>query len=71
MIDDLSIFLSPGKISAKSFGVITSYAANTNQGIARDYNEDKVSVIINMKKPKSIKYFFYSEKKLAIILKYE
>ena len=52
MIDDDGIPLSPGKISAKSFGVITSYAANTNQGIVRDYNEDRVSVIINMNKPK-------------------
>ena len=52
MIDDTSILLTPGKISAKSFGVITSYAANTNQGIVRDYNEDRVSVIINMNKPK-------------------
>ena len=52
MIDDPNIPLSPGKISAKSFGVITSYAANTNQGIVRDYNEDRVSVIINMNKPK-------------------
>ena len=52
MIDDPSIPLSPGKISAKSFGVIASYAANTNQGIVRDYNEDRVSVIINMNKPK-------------------
>ena len=52
MIDDPNIPLSPGKISAKSFGVISSYAANTNQGIVRDYNEDRVSVIINMNKPK-------------------
>ena len=52
MLDDEGIPLSPGKISAKSFGVITSYAANTNQGIVRDYNEDRVSVIINMNKPK-------------------
>ena len=52
MIDDEGIPLSPGKISAKSFGVITSYAANTSQGIVRDYNEDRVSVIINMNKPK-------------------
>ena len=51
-IDDPTIPLTPGKISAKSFGVITSYAANTNQGIVRDYNEDRVSVIINMNKPK-------------------
>ena len=51
MIDDPSIPLSAGKISAKSFGVIASYAANTNQGIVREYNEDRVSVIINMNKP--------------------
>ena len=52
MIDDEEINLSPGKISSKSFGVIISYAANTNQGIVRDYNEDRVSVVINMNKPK-------------------
>ena len=52
MLDNEEIRLSPGKISAKSFGVIASYAANTNQGIVRDYNEDRVSVIINMNKPK-------------------
>ena len=52
MIDDKEIDLSPGKISSKSFGLITSYAANTNQGIVRDYNEDRVSVVINMNKPK-------------------
>ena len=42
--------LSQGKISSKSFGVITSYAANTHQGIVRNYNEDRVSIIINMNK---------------------
>ena len=41
----------PGKISTKSYGVIKSYAANTNQGIIRDYNEDRVSIIINITKP--------------------
>ena len=51
MIDDPYIYLTPGKISTKSFGVIASYSANTNQGIVRDYNEDRVSVIINMNKP--------------------
>ena len=55
MIDDPLIFLTPGKISAKSFGKIISYAANTNQGIVRDYNEDRVSVIINMNMPKYYK----------------
>ena len=52
MIDVKEIDLSPGKISSKSFGLITSYAANTNQGIVRDYNEDRVSVVINKNKPK-------------------
>ena len=42
--------LSQGKISSKSFGIITSYAANTHQGIVRNYNEDRVSIIINMNK---------------------
>ena len=44
-----------GKISSKSFGIITSYAANTNQGIVRNYNEDRVSIIINMNKPNNYK----------------
>ena len=48
MFDDPSITLTSGKISAKSFGLITSYAANTNQGIVRNYNEDRVSIIINI-----------------------
>ena len=54
---DINILSEPiqkfnqGKISSKSFGVITSYAANTNQGIVRNYNEDRVSIIINMNKP--------------------
>ena len=46
---------NPGKISSKSFGIITSYAANTNQGIVRNYNEDRVSIIINMNKPNNYK----------------
>ena len=41
----------PGKISSKSFGFINSYAANTNQGIDRNYNDDRVKIIINMNKP--------------------
>ena len=38
----------PGKVSRKSYGPIKAYAANTNQGITRDYNEDRVSIIINI-----------------------
>ena len=40
----------PGKVSRKSYGPIKAYAANTNQGISRDYNEDRVSIIININK---------------------
>ena len=58
---DLKMLLEPitkfnqGKISSKSFGIIKSYAANTNQGIVRNYNEDRVSIIINMNKPNTYK----------------
>ena len=40
-----------GKTSTKSMGIIHAYAANTYQGLIRDYNEDRVSIIINMSKP--------------------
>jgi len=32
--------------------VVVSYAANTHQGIIRNYNEDRVSIILNIIKPK-------------------
>ena len=41
----------PGKVSTKSYGPIKAYAANTNQGITRNYNEDRVSIIININQP--------------------
>ena len=41
----------PGKVSTRSYGPIKAYAANTNQGIVRDYNEDRVSIIININQP--------------------
>jgi protein phosphatase 2C family protein 2/3 len=39
------------KFASKSHGIIVSYAANTHQGIQRNYNEDRVSIILNMTKP--------------------
>lgn len=39
------------KISSRNFGKVKAYAANTSQGIIRDYNEDRVSIVINMVKP--------------------
>jgi len=45
----------PGKASKKSYGSINAYAANTNQGIVRNYNEDRVSINININQPKNYK----------------
>ena len=39
------------KTSTKSYGVIKGYSVNTNQGIIRNYNEDRVSIVINMNQP--------------------
>jgi len=41
----------PTKFSVKKNGVVKAYAANTNQGIVRNYNEDRVSIILNIMKP--------------------
>ena len=43
------------KFASKVHGLITSYSANTHQGIQRNYNEDRVSIILNMTKPASRK----------------
>ena len=45
----------PAKFASKTHGLITSYAANTRQGIQRNYNEDRVSIILNMTKPSNRK----------------
>lgn len=41
------------KYSSKSLGVIRAYSANTHQGTIRDYNEDRVSIILNIVRPSS------------------
>lgn len=41
------------KASVKKCGIVKAYAANTNQGIIREYNEDRVSIILNIMKPKN------------------
>lgn len=42
----------PTKCSVRDNGIVSAYAANTNQGIVRDYNEDRVSIILNILQPK-------------------
>ena len=41
----------PAKHSIKSFDSIISYGVNTYRGIIRNYNEDRVSIIVNAKNP--------------------
>jgi protein phosphatase PTC2/3 len=41
------------KCSNKKNGIVRAYAANTNKGIIRNYNEDRVSIILNILKPLS------------------
>lgn len=43
------------KTSVKRNGIVSAYAANTHQGIVRNYNEDRVSIILNIVKPPSRK----------------
>ena len=55
-LDILSIDFTnfePSKTSSKAMGIIKAYAANTYQGLVRNYNEDRVSIIINMTRPKN------------------
>lgn len=43
-----SIQLDPTRKSTQESGVIKSYAVNTNEGLIRNYNEDRVSIILNI-----------------------
>lgn len=43
------------RFSSKSLNLIKSFAANTHQGVVRKYNEDRVSIILNIIKPNSFK----------------
>ena len=41
------------KYSSKRNGIVAAYGANTNQGTVRNYNEDRVAIILNIMQPKS------------------
>lgn len=43
----------PAKCSIKENGTVKGYAANTNQGLVRNYNEDRVTIILNILRPPS------------------
>jgi protein phosphatase PTC2/3 len=55
MLDNYLKNFEPAKYASKTHGFIISYAANTHQGIQRTYNEDRVSIILNMTKPQQKK----------------
>jgi hypothetical protein len=42
----------PAKFASKSNGIVVTYAANTHHGMVRTYNEDRVSIILNIIQPK-------------------
>lgn len=48
-------FSMPGyekaKCSTKGYGIVRAYAAATNIGIVRNYNEDRVSILLNIPPP--------------------
>jgi len=41
----------PIRFSDKSHGIVKGFAVCTNQGLVRNYNEDRVSVILNISRP--------------------
>ena len=43
----------PAKFSVKGHGIVEAYAAATNQGVVRDYNEDRISILLNIPRPPS------------------
>ena len=51
--------MKESKTSKKNHGIIKGYAVNTNEGINRNYNEDRVSIILNINK-NGVKSFFFA-----------
>lgn len=51
--------LEQSKSSTTNFKIIRAYAVNTSRGIIRNYNEDRVAIILNIMKPddKNCKYW--------------
>jgi hypothetical protein len=53
-IENLNLFYrdyEPSKCSTKSNGNIKAYSVNTYHGICRNYNEDRVAIVLNISKP--------------------
>ena len=55
-LSNLSVFFpnyDTTKCSSRPIGNISAYGVNTYQGIIRNYNEDRVSIILNIAKPQN------------------
>ena len=48
--------IGPTRHSLKESGSVKAYAANTHMGLVRPYNEDRVSIIMNISRPANSKY---------------
>lgn len=51
--------LEPPRHSTNSFKYIKSYAVNTFKGLIREYNEDRVSIILNIVQPENKKHLLW------------
>jgi len=47
----LKVPIEPSKGSIKKLGIIRGFSANTHPGLVRNYNEDRVAIILNILKP--------------------
>jgi hypothetical protein len=56
LISEIYRYYNPAKHSLKSFDSIISYGVNTYRGIVRNYNEDRVSIVVNVKNTNPAKY---------------
>lgn len=52
LLNEKCLTFIEAKHSISAFDIISSYGVNTYKGIIRNYNEDRVAIIVNAKKPK-------------------
>ena len=52
LLNEKYLMYYEAKHSTNSFDIISAYGVNTYKGIIRNYNEDRVSIVVNAKKPK-------------------
>ena len=49
LLNEKYLLYKDAKYSDKSFNIVSAYGVNTYKGIIRNYNEDRISVIVNAK----------------------